>query len=411
MSSSATNSSRNDAARVVADDVIEFAEFTDDEVASDEAEVRAPVVAPPQWFKARPSSARLDVEHADSVALPQSDDAVEPATDFAGIDSAESARRVNALPRTQQPTDQRSKSTPQEQRSERAVANKAAKAVESAQRRRRSKSSTEAPATKTDKKSEDDVGFDWAQWRQALRRAVIGAYGTSLLIHVLILVVLSAVFIQQKVTSQAISTQLSDADGVPQAFDGLVELSLPKAGADLTKSPLLMPTPIADPRLIAAPDVIANAVQTNGKENGSSEFGDSDGFQFKMPMGGKAVTKGSFAAWTVPADPKPREDYLIIIRIKLPAALKTYRVADISGEVTGTDAFRLVIPFDQRRPDATRTERSGKVVPVKQTDLLRIVDGHAQIVVSIPGAAALVKDSIRVKSKLLKEEQSLEIEF
>lgn len=403
MSSLATNSTRAaDARAVVAEDVIEFAEFTDEAPLEGDGTIEQPhSVAAPNWFKGRLQAAQMLDKPDDVVASPGVDEPIAPALDV--VSATPSSKSAPSQVRDNERGRRR-------QRSPRATQQDVAK-TPGPKTKQRVASATKRPEKSTEVEAETSLKFDWAYWRQALRKAVIGAYGTSLLIHVLVLVVLSAVIIQQKVVNQGISTQLTEAEGLPEGFDGLVELSLPKAGAELAKSPLMLPTPVADPRLLAAPEVMANAVQSTGKENGGSEFGDSYGFQFKMPTGGKAVVKGSFAAWTVPADPKPREDYLILIRIKLPPGLKTYRVADITGEVIGTDGFRLVVPFDQRRPEATRTERNGKIVPVKQTDLLKIVDGHAQIVVSIPGASALVKDSIKVKSKLLKEEQNLEIEF
>ena len=48
---------------------------------------------------------------------------------------------------------------------------------------------------------------------------------------------------------------------------------------------------------------------------------------------------------------------------------------------------------------------------VKPTDFLKIVDEHVQIMVKIPGAAGLVRDTIEVRSKLLREEQRLQIVF
>ena len=38
-------------------------------------------------------------------------------------------------------------------------------------------------------------------------------------------------------------------------------------------------------------------------------------------------------------------------------------------------------------------------------------DGRAQLLIRVPGAAELVKDTIRVRSKMLRENQELEIQF
>lgn len=397
MPPSATNSSLSDLPRADQADVeIEFAEFTDDGQSEPLEASHAPTVAAPSWFKMRARS------RSDATSPGEPSSATEVAAPVTSTTSSATPTDIAARPRQPQKTKRSTRTDDGIPASSNARVRRSSSPAKSQQ------PTTSRPTDENEKAPQPPF---WDNWRQHLRRAVLGAYGTSLLFHLVTLLVLSAIVIHQHQPPEALSTTLSEADGVPEAFDGLVELSLPKAGAELSKAPLLTPIEIADPRLFAPADVIANAAQTVGKENGGSEFGDSDGFQFKMPSGGRAVKKGSFAAWTVPADPKPREDYLIIIRIKLPPGSKTYRVSDIGGEVIGTDGFMLKVPFDTRRPDATRTERNGNVVPVKPNDLLRIVDGHAQIVVNIPGAAALVKDTIQVKSKILKEEQRLEIEF
>jgi hypothetical protein len=43
--------------------------------------------------------------------------------------------------------------------------------------------------------------------------------------------------------------------------------------------------------------------------------------------------------------------------------------------------------------------------------MLPIVDGVVQILIQVPGADALVKDTVSVKSRSLKEQQTLELVF
>ena len=110
---------------------------------------------------------------------------------------------------------------------------------------------------------------------------------------------------------------------------------------------------------------------------------------FKMPAGGKAVKKGSFTAWTVPEDPKPGEDYKIIIQVKYKLRNQKLTPTDITGSVIGTDQYRLMI-----------SQYTSEIIPEAN-----------QVVVHIPGASARVRDTIRVYSALLKENQRLEIVF
>lgn len=105
-----------------------------------------------------------------------------------------------------------------------------------------------------------------------------------------------------------------------------------------------------------------------------------------------AVVQGSFTVWTEPKDPMPRKPYDIIIQIKLPSTVKQYKLTDLSGFVEGTDGYRKLIKY-------------------KTTDRARVKEGIAQIAVRIPGGALLVKDVIDIRSRLLKEQQRIEIEF
>ncbi len=107
-----------------------------------------------------------------------------------------------------------------------------------------------------------------------------------------------------------------------------------------------------------------------------------------------AVTKGSFTVWTDPQDPKPGKRYAIIVQIKVPKTVKKYPFQDLSGFIVGTDGYK------QHFGGPTETG----FVPVKK-HTVRI---KATIV---PGAAQLVKDVIQIKSKLLNEEQKIEITF
>src|SRR5262249_10892565 len=65
----------------------------------------------------------------------------------------------------------------------------------------------------------------------------------------------------------------------------------------------------------------------------------------KVP--GHAQTKGSFTAWADPRDPKPGQDYFIVIRVQLPKNIKKYRGADLKGSVKGTDNYTQDIKFQQ----------------------------------------------------------------
>jgi hypothetical protein len=130
----------------------------------------------------------------------------------------------------------------------------------------------------------------------------------------------------------------------------------------------------------------------NGDREGEGSEGRGSGHKFMIPSGGNVVRQGNFTAWTMPQDPAPGENYSIVIQIRLPDRVKTYRSSDLSGTVVGTDRYRQELPGDQPR-----------FLPVKKHSV--------QLEILVPGASELVQDTIRIRSKLLNEEQELRIVF
>lgn len=158
--------------------------------------------------------------------------------------------------------------------------------------------------------------------------------------------------------------------------------------------------PTETENVIPVPDIEAgmelSATQGEGKGDGAGEDGGVSGGQpgeyFVMPESGKVVTKGSFTAWTVPEDPEPGQNYRIVIQIQLPEKVRRYRQGDLSGLVVGTDGYL------QRIPPLPRA-------------YLPVQDNKAQLVIFVQGANADVRDRIQIQSRILKEQQTLEIVF
>lgn len=157
-------------------------------------------------------------------------------------------------------------------------------------------------------------------------------------------------------------------------------------------------------------DVLEGFSQT---ENGQEPGGSGAGFMFKMPESGLAVTKGSFTAWTDPANPAPRQNYLIIIEIQLPSSVTRYQLSDLNGSsIRGSDSYQQRIPFDvNAAAKGYGTTANGRPPLLKVSDELPIVNNKVQLVVKVPGARRLVKDTIRIKSRRLREEEELTIIF
>ncbi len=139
---------------------------------------------------------------------------------------------------------------------------------------------------------------------------------------------------------------------------------------------------------------------------------DGAGRLLKVPKSGLAVTKGSFTAFTIPANPKPGEMYSIVIEVRLPDDVKRFRVADLTGEVKGSDKYTQKIPYDTRTPNASGYPTANeRIVRLDASTVLDVIDNKVQIVIKVPGAARLVKDTIKIRSRKLKEEQELTLVF
>lgn len=161
--------------------------------------------------------------------------------------------------------------------------------------------------------------------------------------------------------------------------------------------------------LLTAQDDVWKSI-LGSKENDPAE--DGSGVLLKVPESGLAVTKGSFTAFTIPANPKPREVYSIVIEVRLPDDVKEFRVSDLVGEVRGSDKYVQKIPYDKDAPYAAGypVENAGIKV-LNNSTVLQVEKNRVQIIVKVPGAARMVKDVIKIRSRKLKEEQELTLVF
>lgn len=231
-------------------------------------------------------------------------------------------------------------------------------------------------------------------------------YAISALVHGLIFVGLAIVFVPEVVTggSGGIETlvSLGESDLAPgEGLDQLdSETSFEVEGgqklstaveSDLDRGGVGFEEPIETLESAAKINPFANwgegEGQGQGEQVGDGTPGGTGGYA--MPGSGKVVTKGSFTAWTIPEDPQPKENYLIVIQVKLPPKYKSMPLNDVTGEVIGTDGYRLGInAYTSKYLHKTK-----------------------QVVLRIPGAESTIRDTIRVRSQILKESQELTIEF
>lgn len=107
----------------------------------------------------------------------------------------------------------------------------------------------------------------------------------------------------------------------------------------------------------------------------------------------EAIKKGSFTVWTVPKDPVPFVDYSIYIQVTLPNNTQNYSINDLEGYLIGTDEYEQ--SFGRGfKPASFEADLNSAVVQIR-----------------VPGSFNQVRDTIRVKSTLLNEEQEIEIVF
>lgn len=218
---------------------------------------------------------------------------------------------------------------------------------------------------------------------------------TSVVIHAVALIILGFLVLKGPTMNQAL--EIIGITGDPN--DGLGEIELdssmtldtsePDSGAmEFSDLSQLLPTTGAS---FESGDSIRGL--PGGKGKGAGGTGDGDAMALPgVAIPKYAVTKGSFSAWTEPKDPIPGKSYEIVIQFRLPANVKTYKGSDLTGMVVGTDGYKQAIKF-------------------ARTEAFPVTDGSVQVRIRVPGADRLVRDTIRIESKLLREKQMIEIEF
>jgi hypothetical protein len=219
----------------------------------------------------------------------------------------------------------------------------------------------------------------------------------STAVHLLLLGALSMYWFQRGTPSEIAIDAAFDLPG-----DG-TELDLPgDSGLDdelsaAAATPVdfvnLAATVTANPDVLGSSDQILGALGGGADGEGTGFGGDgSGGMAGKIRVPSSAITKGSFTVWTDPEEPIPGRKYDIVIQVKVSSGITSYRLRDLTGTVRGTDGYFKAIKYES-------TKRA------------KVTDGVVQIRVPVPGAAQLIRDTIKIRSAILKEEQTIEIVF
>ncbi len=288
-------------------------------------------------------------------------------------------------------------------------------------------SSTQAPALKERPVSSQSEQYpDNDETTFSLKQKIIiwlasftaTGYLISLLFHSTVLTLMAITIVGGMKGDDDISTLASLEEDQNFSLNGPLDTRIKDAGGKTTEFNIMQPVKTMTGENENTVEEIQDDFSAHiGKGTGDSEgdgSGDGGG-DFKLKPMGNAVTVGSFTAWTVPKDPDLNEDYLIIIQVKLPASYKStrYRASDLSGLVLGTDDHRQAIPWDSRWLNSTFTPNTaGEIRPVNKGDYLPLKNRVAQLIVKVPGSKIpATRDTIKIKSRVLKENQTLEIVF
>ena len=255
---------------------------------------------------------------------------------------------------------------------------------------------------------------------QLLLGATATSYYLSLLLHLVAYVVAAIAFVllgnhllEQDTIITPIRASLDDFDrnaDQPQ-FETVAEIDLSPSQSESSIQRISNNLRVVQNGLISVRpnELLPSTASTDSDGAG----GGAEEFLFKIPESGLAVTKGSFTVWTSPEVPRVREPYRIIIELRLTDKIKAYRINDLSGRVIGSDRYEQNIPFDAKAPNSLfYTDENLKEVPVRNgSESITVRDNKIQLVIRVPGADRLVKDTIQIRSRRLRERQELELVF
>jgi hypothetical protein len=285
-------------------------------------------------------------------------------------------------------------------------------------------------------------------WQQELYRRLFGndgaGLGVSLLVHFVVLSSLSLSYhvVAQMEGDKNFAALGSFGEGEQDGFDEVLISTEEDAGGndqeEFTPETELFTvaeseTKETDPQELnnVVDDLVSDSFgQGEGDNTGDGKDGAS-GASGTFGKTGNAVSKGSFTVWTVPELPKPDRYYDIVIQVKLPKGAEKLRSTDLSGEIIGDDSkfdirlndYRQAIPWDKKMTDVIAGpyvkypgRRLKKLVSPGRSSrgrvpFLPVKGGFATLIIKVPGGAKKVTDTVVINSKMLKESQTLKIQF
>lgn len=246
------------------------------------------------------------------------------------------------------------------------------------------------------------------------------SYYVSLGLHLLAYIVCAIVFTllghhlldqDEVITPIRASLDTFDRQGEQPKFETTTEIDIAPAKSESTIERLSNNLAVSENGTVSTrlEDLLPSfaSTESDGPAAGGAEF------MFKIPESGLAVTKGSFTVWSEPEVPRPGQPYRLIVQVRLPDKIKAYRINDLSGRLVGTDEYQQRIPYD---PDAPHnlfyTDENLQAIKITSgSESIKVRDNKIQLMIIVPPARRMVKDTIQIRSKRLREKQELELVF
>lgn len=271
-------------------------------------------------------------------------------------------------------------------------------------------------------------------WKQNIVRSIIGGlgvgFGVSMLLHIVAIVGFAFwVLDLDKLLPEFVINAGVENPGVEVKLDTTmpIELAQKAGGPPVQESKLFNPNEFIPPNLEIDTEIPADlenrinelaakdAGTGNAKGKGAAES-DSPSGKRGTGVGRNAVSKGKFTVWSEPPNPDVEQSYRIGIRVEIPKDVKKFRVNDLSGSVSGDlDGHRQNIPHDLKW-GPPKVYYRGKYINLRKTGFVPVHTRggkkYATIYIWVPGSQVpKTTDTVQIRSKLLKESQSLKIEF
>lgn len=274
----------------------------------------------------------------------------------------------------------------------------------------------------------DDVRLPARSWRERLRGPEGVSFTISMIVHVVLGVILAIPIMDGALREDSLFTTIRDAEDSSDSgqIGAIIEAPQLTMEKSMTADELLAPRMDENAPYLPIPEnaKTADSAAAPGDQDGDDAAnlaGAVGGYLLREPE--NAVKAGRFAAFSRPilkdqigknpaeygepgTPPIAGKNYFIVIQIRVGEQRKTYPVGDLIGNVVGTDGYRQQFP-----KFVYYLDEEGNPQKVNRSKPIRVIDGVVQLLMEVPGAAAEVRDNIYLKSKMLKEEQNLQLIF